>query len=178
MHEEQHAPRHEHPEGSIAAYITDIISEFSEVFASARTNWSRYAETVHPELSGGGLMVLQFILRKGPVTATGISQVLDMDKALVSRQIARLREFNLVEARPAPDDRRVQLLTGTAESEEIMAEVRTRWAHSYHERFEGWNASELLVLRDALHRFNAGTVPPNDGPATRCAQGHREAAAE
>lgn len=175
MRDQQEHAQHPHPEGSVEAHIADIISEFSAVFATARTNWAKYAETVHPDLSGGGLMVLQAILRNGPITATEICQRLNMDKALVSRQISRLRDFSLVEATPAADDRRVQLLSGTALAVETMADVRGRWAHSYHERFEGWSAEELAEFSQTLHRFNATPPQHTDGPAARCARDHREA---
>ncbi|PRI10187.1 MarR family winged helix-turn-helix transcriptional regulator [Leucobacter massiliensis] len=156
------------------APIAEIISEFSQTFAAARVRWVRYAEEVHPELRGGSLMVLQTVLRRGPVTATGLSQVLGMDKAMVSRHIAKLRELGLVDTEPAPEDRRVILLTVSATAEEVLGRIRERWAHSYHERFANWSVEELEQLREGLHRFNASSEAPPlvDGPATRCARGH------
>ena len=153
--------------------IAGIISEFSEIFASARTRWVRYAEEVHPDLNGGGIMVLQTVLRKGPVTATGLSQMLGMDKAMVSRHIAKLRELELVETEPAPEDRRVILLTVSERARSLMERIRERWAHSYHERFEDWSVEDLEQLREGLHRFNASTEGAHtDGPAMRCARDH------
>lgn len=151
------------------AIIGDIISEFSEVIAFARSRWARYAEDVHPDLRGVGLIMLQLILRKGPLTATGISQMLDMDKAVVSRQIAKLRELELVDTEPAAEDRRVTLLTGSARAQELIDAIREKWAHAYHERFIGWSDAELKQLRSGLHRFNATSehaVP--DSLAGRC----------
>ena len=149
--------------------ISEIISEFSEVFAFARTRWARYAEEVDPELKGVGIMVLQLILRKGPITATDISQMLDMDKAMVSRQITKLRDLGLVETEPAPEDRRVVLLTPSAKAEELLGAIRQKWAHAYHERFAGWSPDDLEHLRAALHRFNASAEGLRaDGPAARC----------
>ena len=149
--------------------IAEIISEFSEVFAFARTRWTRYAEEVHADLRGVGMMVLQLVLRKGPVTATGISQMLDMDKAMVSRQVAKLRELGLVDAEPAAEDRRVMLLTASAEARRLLDGIRERWAEAYHERFGGWSVEDLELLRDVLHRFNASAEGPQ-GPAARCTQ--------
>lgn len=157
--------------------VAEIIAEFSEVFAFARTRWARYAEEVHEDLRGVGMMVLQLVIRKGPVTATGISQLLDMDKAMVSRQIAKLRELELVEAEPAEEDRRVILLTPSARAEELHEEIRRQWAHSYHERFAGWSAQDLESLRSGLHRFNGSAEASSpEGPARRCAREHRNGA--
>lgn len=165
------APAEDSPRG---AEIAGIISEFSEIFASARTRWVRYAEEVHPELNGGGIMVLQTVLRKGPVTATGLSQMLGMDKAMVSRHISKLRDLELIEAEAAPEDRRVILLTVSERAQELMERIREQWAHSYHERFEGWSVESLEELRAGLHRFNASAEDAHraEGPAMRCARDH------
>ena len=156
--------------------ISEIISEFSEIFASARSSWSRFAEDVHPELTGASMIMLQFILRKGPVTATGMSQVMSMDKAMVSRQVTRLRELDFVVAEPAPEDRRVQLLTASPKAVEIMESIKQRWAHSYHERFAGWSADEVTQFGEMLHRFNASSAVIAKGPAAKCARDHQDPA--
>ncbi len=153
--------------------IAEIIAEFSEVIAFARSRWARYAEDVHPDLRGVGLIVLQLILRKGPLTVTGISQMLDMDKAVVSRQISKLRELGLVKAEPSPEDRRVVLLTCSAQAQILIDAIREKWGDAYHERFSGWTPADLEQLRAGLHRFNATADHgvPLDTPSGRCARG-------
>lgn len=140
--------------------IGEIIAEFSEVFAFARTRWTKYAEEIHPALKGVGMMMLQTILRRGPVTATELSQVLDMDKATVSRQVARLRELDLVDAEASAEDRRVLLLTTSATAQETLARVRSRTAHDYHERLADWSTDDLERFRDTLRRFNGAATSP------------------
>lgn len=151
--------------------ITEIISEFSEVFAFSRNRWTRYADSVHSDLSSVGTMVLQFIVRKGPLTATGLSQFLDMDKSFVSRQVTRLRELGFVDATPAPEDGRVILLTASERALAIMGDIREQWTNAYRERFVGWSKEELEALRDGLHRFNVSAEDVRqDGPAVRHAR--------
>lgn len=159
-------PQHE------SELIAEIIAEFAEVFAFARTRWARYAEEVHPELRGVGMMVLQVILRKGPITATELGQMLDMDKAVVSRQVAKLRELELVDATPSEEDRRVFLLAASARAHALLEELQHRNAWEYGQRFAGWDDAELESLRSALHRFNGAGAEIADGPAKRCARGH------
>ncbi|MGJ0203236.1 MarR family transcriptional regulator [Leucobacter sp. gxy201] len=157
-----------------ADVISEIIVEFSEIFAFARTRWAKYAEETHEDLRGAGMMVLQLVTRKGPITATGIGQLLVMDKAVVSRQITKLRELGLVEAEPAAEDRRVVLLTASARAKELLEGLHQQWAHTYHERFADWSSADLEQLRNGLHRFNASSDAQRpDGPARRCAEGHR-----
>ena len=161
---------HDTDAATVEARITDVISEFSEFFAAARSNWARYSEEVHPELTGAGMIIMQFIVRNGPVTATGICQIMRMDKALVSRQVARLRELGFVHATPAEEDRRVMLLTPSDEAKRVMGLVKAKWAHSYHDRFADWDIEEIERFRAALHRFNTSADREVNGPAGRCAK--------
>lgn len=144
--------------------ISEIIAEFSEVFAFARTRWAWYAEEVHPDLKGVGMMVLQTILRKGPITATALTQMLDMDKAVVSRQVSKLRQLGLIDAEPSAEDRRVTRLSVSPEATHTLNDIRGRIAHAYQEQFTGWSDSDLEQLRSALHRFN-GTAHEGERPA-------------
>ncbi len=156
--------------------IAAIITEFTEVMAFSRTRWTRFAEEVHPNLSGANMILLQFVRRKGPITATGLSQMLEMDKSLVSRQISKLRDLGFIETTEAAEDRRVQLLTLSSEAETLLENVRALWANSYRERFAHWSEEELDQLREGLHRFNAANVDVRqDGPAVRCAKHANEA---
>lgn len=155
-----------------------IIAEFSEVFAFARGRWARFAEDVHPELKGVGMMVLQTILRKGPITTTGLAQMLDMDKAMVSRQVTKLRELGFVEAEAADEDRRVTLLTPSALAKASLDQLHADSAAAYRKRFEGWSEDDLAQLRALLGRFNASAHDGRlDGPARRCAEEHQGGAA-
>lgn len=151
--------------------IPEIIAEFSQVFAAAKSRWARYAEEVHPELRGPGMMILQTILRKGPITATGLGGMLDMDKAMVSRQVTKLRGLGLVDAQEAESDRRVILLTASAAAHEAVEVLQARTAEEYSARFTDWSDEDLAQLQGLLHRFNAVSDElRGDGPARRCAR--------
>lgn len=151
--------------------ISEMIAEFGQVFAFARTRWARYAEQIHPELRGVGMMILQTISRKGPITATELTRLLDMDKAVVSRQLAKLREFELVQAVSDEADRRVVLLTASENGLATLAGLHQQLADAYERRLEGWDAADIANLVDLLHRFNAASpLPDLDGPAARCAR--------
>lgn len=157
--------------------VADIVGEFSQSFASARTRWAKSAEEIHPELSAPGMMLLQTILRRGPITSTGLGAILDMDKAMVSRQITKLRALGLVDAREAESDRRVMLLTASAEAHSAVDTMHSKISADYRERFAEWQSSELEHLRDLLHRYNTTSVPPHaETPASRCAREERNEA--
>ncbi|MFF8817556.1 MULTISPECIES: MarR family winged helix-turn-helix transcriptional regulator [Leucobacter] len=151
--------------------VAGIITEFTEAFAFSRTRWTRYANEVSAELSGVSMLVLQIVFRRGPITATGVSHWLDMDKSLVSRHVAKLRDLDLVIATESPEDRRVQLLTVSDHATELLSGVRERWTNAYRERLVDWSQEELEALRAGLHRFNASADKlPADGPDARCSK--------
>lgn len=151
--------------------VASVIAEFSQVFAFARTRWARYAEEVDPGLRGVGMMVLQTILRRGPVTATELSQLLDMDKSVVSRQVATLRGLDLVEAEAAAEDRRVILLTATPDAETTVDRLLAQTSRDYQARFVDWSDADLQTLNELLQRFNRSSGAVVDSPAHRC---HRD----
>lgn len=151
--------------------IPGIIAEFSQVFAAARTRWARFAEEVHPDLRGPGIMILQTILRHGALTVTGLGSMLDMDKAMVSRQVTKLRSLGLVDAKEADSDRRVTLLTASESARLAIERMQAQTADEYRARFADWDDSDLLQLQGMLRRFNAAVEDqPADGPAKRCAR--------
>lgn len=147
------APENEHT----TQLITEVIAEFSEVFAFARTRWSRHSQDIHSELGGIGMIVLQVIYRKGSITATELSRTLDMDKSLVSRELAKLRDLDLIDAAPSAHDGRVTMLSCSAEAKRLVDQFRQLTAQEYRERFAGWSDEELAELKAALHRFNQPT---------------------
>ena len=163
---------HEHTREEV---ISEIISEFSQSFAAARTRWTRFAEEVHPELRGPGMMILQTILRRGPVTATGLGSILDMDKAMVSRQVTKLRSLGLVDAKEAESDRRVILLTASETAHSAIEGMQARISADYLVRFAEWSEDELAQLQMLMHRFNATAEdPPRREPGDAVRAGGRD----
>lgn len=149
--------------------VAGIISEFTEILAFSRTRWTKFASELNGELSGVSMIVLQTIFRKSPITATGVGQILDMDKSLVSRQVSKLRELGLIDTVESSEDRRVQLLTVSEHATSLLEGIRERWANAYRERLADWSEEELETLRAGLHRFNiAAEDPAAEGPAMRC----------
>lgn len=135
--------------------IADVVAEFGQVFAFARMRWARYAEQIHPELRGPDVFMLQIISRKGPVAAKQLAQLLGIDKGLVSRQIAKLRQLELVEAQHDETDRRSVLLTVSDSGREMLSGIHRELSAAYEQRLADWSEHDLQTLVDLLHRFNA-----------------------
>lgn len=137
--------------------VGELISELSTSFALSRTRWHRLIEELVPDLKGVNLVVLHAVMHKGPVTATELSTALDIDKATLSRQIAKLRDCDMVKAEPSPEDGRVVHLSITDEARQHLEDAKGQWAKTHQERFAGWTLDELETLLGGLRRFNAET---------------------
>lgn len=134
--------------------IKQIVAEFSEIFTFMRTRWFELASDIHPGLSKTLIPTLLTIERHGPVTATELIEHLRSEKTSVSKQVAQLRQFGLVDAVVSAEDRRVTLLSLTDTAQQKITDVRARLAQVYRERFAGWTDDEIDTLRGSLHRFN------------------------
>lgn len=134
--------------------VTQLIAEFAEAFGFARTRWTRYVEDVHPDLKGASMSILNTIVRRGPMTATGIGQLLGMDKAFVSRQVTYLKDLGFVVATPNPEDKRVWILTGSESAKRALDGIHVHLAQSYEEQFAEWSEADLGQLVHSLRRFN------------------------
>lgn len=146
--------------------IMGIVAEFSEVFSFVRSRSSRYASQIHPELKGTSIFVLHTVLRGEPITATELAQHLDMDKAMISRQVTLLRRLGMIETEEDPQDRRSSLLRSTELSRARIAQLRRKMSADYQARFADWSDAELGDLREKLRRFNdaSDTLPCQAGP--------------
>lgn len=134
--------------------VRELSAEFGSLMSFIRTRWAKNAQAVHPELRGSGLMVLQIIGRRAPITSTEICQALDMDKSTVSRQVTTLRELGYVEVSISPEDKRVAILVLSTEGTAAIDEMRARSANDYRERMTSWSPEEVRDLTQLLHRFN------------------------
>jgi len=162
-----HETRHE--------VVGDILDEVSALIAASRSRWQRLAHEVEPELYGSSLVVLHTLRKRGSASATELCQALDTDKAVMSRQIARLRSLGLVDERPCPHDGRVTLLTLSEEAGHKMARISTAWADLYRSHMDTWSEEDLQALLEGLRRFNADAVAIGTDTADQ-ASPHVEAA--
>lgn len=130
------------------------MHEFAGVFAFSRGRWARYAEELHEDLRVVSIMVLQTVMRREKITATELGAALDMDKAMVSRQVSKLRSLGLVCAFPDENDGRVTWLSLTESGKQSLHALHAKLGDAYRERLGGWSESDLVSLKELLLRFN------------------------
>lgn len=113
------------------------------------------ARLVHPELQPASYLMLGYIRDHGPLRASALCTVFDLDKGAVSRQVQHLMDLALVERAPDPDDGRATLLTASEEGVRRMADVSHHRRKLLDERLGDWSADELADFAGSLARYNA-----------------------
>ena len=128
--------------------------EIGLLLRRSRAISARLAGELHPDLDGAAYGLLALLHDAGPLRASDLVALLDLDKSTVSRQVASLVDLGLVQRAADPGDRRAQVLTptpeGAARLERIREVRRARWAADLAD----WPAEDVVALGELLARFN------------------------
>lgn len=87
----------------------------------------------------------------GESRASELAQHRIVDASVVSRQVAQLEQAGLIARRPAPEDRRVALLSATPEGEQAFAELERRKKEWLGHALRGWSEPDVRRLTELLH---------------------------
>lgn len=134
----------------VEAGIGDVFSRFRRLMMQA-------AERLHPGLHPVTYKTFSLIVRRAPVTASTLSEWLEMDKAQVSRAVKDLEQLGLVTRRPDDDDRRSFVIEPTDEGRERLEAARTPHEETLRARLDAWDIEDVRRLGDLLHAL-AGPV--------------------
>ncbi|MER8025048.1 MarR family winged helix-turn-helix transcriptional regulator [Glutamicibacter protophormiae] len=118
------------------------------------------AARMEHRLTPAALPVLGLIMRSKRISQSEICDRLLIDKAALSRMVAKLEELGLVTREVDPEDRRVSQLLPTD-----LAVTRWReWLHSWRmdlrARMEQWSDEDLGALTSLIGRLNLDIACP------------------
>lgn len=107
---------------------------------------------------GYGLSAAQWRLlfraaREPGLPQARLAEILQIEPISVSRLLDRMEDADLIERRPAPDDRRVRLVFLSARAETMLPGVRGVAQGVYEEALAGLDAARREALIDALDRI-------------------------
>ena len=109
---------------------------------------------VHPELQASAYLMLGYVREHGPLRASVMCSVFDLDKGAVSRQVQHLLDLGLVSRAPDPTDGRATLISITEEAVRRMDAVDVQRREGLSEKLGDWSATDILDLVGALARYN------------------------
>jgi DNA-binding MarR family transcriptional regulator len=140
---------------SRADTMRDLEQEVSVMIRRIRRVIGVRAREVHESLQPASYLILSYVVESGPVRASSIVEVFDIDKGAISRQVAHLIDLGLVERTPDPDDGRATLLSVTDEGTRRMKDVGDHRRKLVNERLSDWSEKELTTFVSDLARYNS-----------------------
>ncbi|NQX28809.1 winged helix-turn-helix transcriptional regulator [Microbacteriaceae bacterium VKM Ac-2854] len=138
-----------------AAAIDAVEAEFTTLFNRVRAAMKDYAAQLAPGLTVANYRIISTLDRVGPVHAGRLAELVEMDKSVLSRQLATLGGMGLVTRRPDPSDGRSSVLSVTASTSARLREIGGASTATMHEALRGWPDGDVATLAELLHRVNA-----------------------
>lgn len=120
-------------------------------------------------LSSAQWRLLARVAKESGATQARLAEILEIEPISVSRLVDRMEKAGWVERRPAPDDRRVRLVTPTAKAIAAYASIKAMAADVYDEALAGLDKAERAALAAALAAIIANLS--QDPPARKEAEG-------
>lgn len=141
--------------------MTDRVGALQEIDAELRVMARRFREVmaeraaqVHPDLHPASAYLLGYLVENGPTRGSTLARRLDVDKAVVSRQIHHLAELGLVDLVADPADGRAQLIVATADAAQRVRAAQADLHQTWRRRSGRWSDADLKSFAAQLRRFN------------------------
>lgn len=137
-----------------AEHLRTLEQEVGVLIRRVRRVIGERARAVHPQLQPASYLMLGYLASEGPLRASAMAGVFDIDKGAISRQVQHLEDLGLVDRTPDPADGRASLVSASAEAARRLEDVaadRRRWLD---EQLGGWTEEELGDFATVLGRYN------------------------
>ncbi|MCX6398602.1 MAG: MarR family transcriptional regulator [Propionibacteriales bacterium] len=142
--------------------LTELETEVGVLIRRIRRVIGERARAVHPDLLPASYLMLAYVRDHGPLRASEMCAVFDIDKGAISRQVQHLIDLGLVDRQPDPEDGRATLLTISAEGESRLEGVASERRELLAERLGDWSADEVRAFSASLRRYNDALGIPAD----------------
>jgi DNA-binding MarR family transcriptional regulator len=137
-----------------AEHLRALEQEVGVLIRRVRRVIGERSRAVHPQLQPASYLMLGYLASEGPLRASAMAEVFDIDKGAISRQVGHLEELGLVERTPDPEDGRASLVSASAEAVRRLDAVsadRRRWLS---EQLGDWSEQQLGDFAAELGRYN------------------------
>jgi DNA-binding MarR family transcriptional regulator len=154
------------------AAIRDLLASAS-IFSSALDELmaERLDDVAEGRITFAQLKILTLVSHTDLIGVSDVATFLGVSPAAASKTVARLVENELLERSSAPDDRRVQRLSLTAEGRRLLADFDTTTDRMLDDLFGEIDSSRYHRLASALDRLSvvvAEQSDRSDGVCFRC----------
>lgn len=139
--------------------LNEAIGALNRVVASPRLNGT-IAERSGVGLGYGTLRILGLVLEHGPIDLSRLAERSQLAPNALSRHVKALEARAFVVREALPDDRRVSVVTATAEGRDAVRRFLRANDRMMAGPLAGWSDDELDALSSALERLVADLRRP------------------
>jgi DNA-binding MarR family transcriptional regulator len=132
--------------------LSDAIGALSRVVASPRLNGA-IAERSGVGLSYGALRILGLVLEHGPIDLSRLAERSQLAPNALSRHVKALEARGFVVREALPDDRRVSVVTATADGRDAVRRFLRANDRMMAGPLADWTDDELDALSSGLERL-------------------------
>ncbi|MDQ0574074.1 MarR family winged helix-turn-helix transcriptional regulator [Agromyces albus] len=144
--------------------IAAVEEQLRLLLVRVRAVWKEAAAAVHPKLQPVGYKILVTVVRRGPMQAGALADLLGIDKSVVSRQLKHLETLGLAEVRVDPADGRARIIEATPSAVETISHRGSRMQQQLYEQLRTWPVHDVDELARLLGRLTSEVVGPVAGP--------------
>jgi DNA-binding MarR family transcriptional regulator len=134
--------------------LRQVEQEIGVLIRRVRRVIGERARAVHPDLQSPSYLMLGYVLNQGPIRASALCTVFDLDKGAVSRQVQHLVDLGLADRTPDPHDGRATLISVSDEGARRFQDVAEHRRKFFDERLGEWSADEIRSFAGTLARYN------------------------
>lgn len=142
--------------------LRELESEVGVLIRRVRRVIGERSRAVHPDLQPASYLMLGYLRDHGPVRASEVGSVFEIDKGAISRQAQHLIDLGLVDRHPDPQDGRATLLSASSDGVRRLAAVAAERSELLSERLADWSSEELAAFGASLRRYNDALGLPGD----------------
>jgi len=132
--------------------LNEAIGALHRVVGSPRLNATIAARSGVP-LGSGSLRILGLVLEHGPIDLSRLAERAQLAPNALSRHVKILEERAFVVREALPDDRRVSVVTATAEGRDAVRRFLRANDRMMSGSLSGWTDDELDALASGLERL-------------------------
>lgn len=142
-------------EALAATSVSAVEEQLGLMVRSFKQFWIRAAADLHPQIQPLGYGVLVLLTKGGPQPMAAVADRMNVDKAVLSRQVRLLIDLGLVEIEPDPQDGRARILQVRPDVAAAVVEQRRRGTSPVHAELASWSGDDLSTFSAMLGRLLA-----------------------
>ncbi|GAA2692876.1 MarR family winged helix-turn-helix transcriptional regulator [Actinoplanes palleronii] len=129
--------------------------QINALVSATRALSERSAATFHPQLQPAAFHIARWLYAFGPARPSQVAEAVGMDRSSTSTLIGKMRALGLLDASPAPEDRRGTVVRLSADGRDRVAATLEERGKEFYGRVRSWSDDDLGRLVALLGRLTA-----------------------